>query len=69
MDNARWICSDWQQAHEGERKWKDICDYLYGAVQACIWTNSLDDYDDYKLLLNIARGHRFNETIEIREAA
>lgn len=65
MDHAEWICSDWEQAHNGERKWKDICDYLYGAMQVCIWIGAMDDEDDYRMLLWIARDHRFSESIEL----
>jgi hypothetical protein len=58
FENTGWICSDWETAHEFN-DWRDVCNSLYGACQACISTGS-DDYEDYKTLLLIAREHRFN---------
>ena len=62
FDNFGWICSDWQTAHNFDTPsdWKNVCDELYGACQACIGLGMTDDYVEYKTLLTIAREHRFN---------
>jgi hypothetical protein len=61
-----WICSDWQfaQKFDTPSDWKNVCDELYGACQACIASSVNDAYDDYKTLLTLAREHRFNARSE-----
>jgi hypothetical protein len=60
LENARWICDDWAMAHRFDTPdlWAEVTMYLYGATQASIMSDGHEDYDDYKMLLRIARAHR-----------
>lgn len=65
---ATWIVSDWHRAQQ-TGSWDRVCDFLYGAIQSCVWNGDDEGYETYKTLVELARELRYIAQLGIREAA
>ena len=58
---AAWVTSAWREAEllDTFEEWNDLCNSLYGALQACNSRDAVAEYAAYSFLAMVARERRF----------
>ena len=67
-----WVYPMWEIAAKYDKRseWNDLCEALYGAIQACNQVNAMDDYEAYQTLVWVARERRIQSIVnQYKEAA